>query len=233
MGLHDGHRERMLSKFQNNGFSAFEEHERLEIILYFSVPRRDTNELSHELLNKYHTIANVMDAPQRELLEFDGVTERTCQLFKMIKDTYALYEFEKQKYKTYMTTVDEFSSFFQLYFMGEKEERVAIICLDSVGKVLETCKIGNGNTGEAFFNLQEVVRIMLDKGATELVLAHNHTGNNPKPSASDIENTVKIKQSLDTLGFILKDHFIVCENGCFSMLSNPATAEIFTNKPYL
>lgn len=230
MGLHDGHRERMLSKFEKNGFSLFEEHEKLEMILFYGVPRRNTNELAHELLNKYRTIANVMDAPKRELLEFDGFTTRTYQLFQMIKETYALYEIEKKAYKTYMTTKDEFRSFFQLYFVTEKQEQVAIICLDSVGKVLRTQKIGSGNTGESFFNLQEMVKIMIDCSATEIVIAHNHPGNNSHPSQDDIDSTVQIKQSLDSLGFRLLDHFIVCENDCYSMASAEETAEIFKIK---
>ena len=227
MGLHDGHRERMLLKFENNGFSIFEEHEKLEMILFYGVPRRNTNELAHELLNKYHTIANVMDAPKRELLNFNGFTERTYQLFKLIKDTYALYEMEKKAYKTYMTTIDEFSSFFQLYFMSEKDERVAIVCLDSLGKVLKTQKLGGGNSSESFFNMQEIVKIMIECGATEIVIAHNHPGNNPEPSENDIKSTVKIKESLEMLGFYLRDHYIVCENECLPMSRYKDAADIF------
>lgn len=227
MGLHDGHRERMLSKFEKNGFAIFEEHEKLEIILFYGVPRRNTNELAHELLNKYHTIANVMDAPKRELMKFNGFTERTYQLLKIIKDTYALYEFEKKAHKTYMTTVDEFASFFQLYFMNEKHERVAIVCLDSLGKVLKTQKIGNGNSSESFFNMQEIVKIMMETSATEIVIAHNHPGNNPNPSKSDVESTIQIKKSLELLGFRLRDHFIVCESKCHSMAKDESTAKIF------
>ncbi len=230
MGLHDGHRERMLSKFEKNGFGIFEEHEKLEMILFYGVPRRNTNELAHELLNKYHTIANVMDAPKRELLKFNGFSERTYQLFKVIKDTYALYEFEKQAYRTYMTTIDEFASFFQLYFMGEKQEKVAIVCLDSLGKVLKTQKIGSGNTTETFFNMQEIVKILMDTSPTQVVIAHNHPGDDPHPSQSDINSTIKIKDSLELLGIRLKDHFIVTESGCHSMAREKKTAEIFKPK---
>lgn len=228
MGIHDGHRQRMFSKFEEYGFKIFDEHEKLEIILYYSVPRRNTNVLAHELLNKYNTIANVMDAPKRELLEFDGITQRTCQLFKIIKETHALYEYEKKAHKTYMTTPDEFASFFQLYFMGESNEKVAIVCLDSLGKVLKTQKIGVGNSNQSFFNMQEIFKVIMDCNANEIVVAHNHPGNDPFPSETDIESTKKIKLAVETLGVYLKDHFIVSERGCHSMAKDNNTCKLFS-----
>ncbi len=230
MGIHSGHRNRMFEKFNNYGFEVFAEHEKLEMILYFSVPRRDTNEIAHKLIEKYHTVANVMDAPKRELLTFDGITERTCQLFTIIKAGYKLYEKEKDVKKTCMTTVDEFDSFFQLYYIGETTERVAVVCLDSIGQVLKTTKLGKGNSNESFFNMQELFQFIMDSKANEIVIAHNHPGNNPFPSEEDIKTTEKIKAGVDALGIHLKDHFIVTESRCHSMLRDERTAYIFARK---
>lgn len=50
---HDGHRERMRKRFKESGnFKGFSEHEILEMLLFYIVPRKNTNDIAHELIKK-------------------------------------------------------------------------------------------------------------------------------------------------------------------------------------
>ncbi|MBE6729330.1 MAG: hypothetical protein E7568_03750 [Ruminococcaceae bacterium] len=230
MGIHDGHRKRMLGKFSKTGFAGLEEHEKLEIILFFSVPRINTNDIAHELLNKYKTIAAVMDAPRKELIEFKGITDRTVQLFKMIKEASSLYDLENNNVKTFMTTTEEFGTYLQLYYGAIEEETLTLLSLDSRGMKKDIDVIGEGNISTISANPRELLRIAIERKATEVVICHNHPGGIAEPSEADVMATVKIIELLKTIGVHLIDHIIVTKGDYYSMAASPEHHHIFKDK---
>ena len=50
MSVHDGHRDRLRSRFLEHGTDAMEDHALLELLLFYACPRIDTNPLAHRLL---------------------------------------------------------------------------------------------------------------------------------------------------------------------------------------
>lgn len=227
MGIHDGHRERVFQKFTKNGFAGLEMHEKLEIILFFSVPRINTNNIAHELLDRYKSISAVMDAPYAELIQFKGITNRTVQLFRMIKETSAIYNLEKSNTGSVMTTSEEYGTHFQLYYGAISDETFSVMSLDSRGRKIDIDIIGKGGVGSVVASPRELLKVALDRKATEVVICHNHPGGLVEPSEADKEATVTIKQLLSTIGVRLKDHIIVTRDDYFSMASSVECNYIF------
>ena len=60
MPIHDGHRERLRKKFKEGNI---EDHELLELLLFFSIPRVNTNEIAHRLIEKFGSVNGVFDYP--------------------------------------------------------------------------------------------------------------------------------------------------------------------------
>lgn len=220
MSIHEGHRERTLERFFYNGFDNFEEHQKLEMILFFSVPRADTNVVAHELIKKYKSVAGVMDAPAKELLQFKYVTKRTVQLFKMIKETYRLYECEKAAEKSFMTTTAEYYNYLRLLLQNRAEECVAGIFLDDNGKFLKANIINEGALRDVLFDPRKILEAAWGCGATTIVLSHNHPNNDPYPSNEDIEVTNKMRNLLHSVGIHLKDHIIITNDDYYSLNQN-------------
>ena len=81
---HDGHRKRLKARFIKSGLDDFEPHNVLELLLFYSVPRKDTNPLAHRLINRFGSLSGVFDAKPEELMKVDGVTENTAVLISMI-----------------------------------------------------------------------------------------------------------------------------------------------------
>ena len=77
MGLHDGHRARKKEQLRQHGLDSFADHEVLELALYYAIPRRDTNEIAHRLLQKFGSLQNVLSAPAEELAKVEGVGDCT------------------------------------------------------------------------------------------------------------------------------------------------------------
>ena len=97
--MHQGHRERMRKKFLLNGFDNFEDHEILEFILFYAIPRKDTNEIAHLLIEKFGSIDTILDAPINLLKEVSGIGESAAIFIKMISSLARTYVERKNSAK--------------------------------------------------------------------------------------------------------------------------------------
>ncbi len=230
MGVHDGHRKRMLEKFHKNGFEPFQEHECLEMLLYFSVPRRDTNEMAHLLLNKFHSISGVINASEKELKEFSFVTDRTVELFKMIREISAVCRQQEKGKTTYLCTTDEIATYFQLFFATADDERFAVLSLNNKCKFLGCEFVGHGDIASVGVSTRKIIETVLKTKATEVVVCHNHPGGIALPSQADINVTKNIKNALDGINVILKDHIIITHGDYVSLAESEEFGDIFNQQ---
>ena len=83
MGLHDGHRKRLKEQFLNHG-DGFHDHQLLELLLCYAIPQGDVNALAHRLLDRFGSLAGVLDARPEALTQVPGVGEHTAVLLKLI-----------------------------------------------------------------------------------------------------------------------------------------------------
>ena len=84
-GTHSGHRKRVRMEFFENGFSPnTPTHKIVEMMLYYAVPRKDTNNTAHALVERFGTISGILDASKDELIKVPGVGECTAAFLKMI-----------------------------------------------------------------------------------------------------------------------------------------------------
>ncbi len=228
MGVHDGHRKRMLEKFHKYGFEVFQYHECLEMLLYFSVPRRDTNKIAHWLLDKYKNISGVINAPEGELAQLPYISDRTIELFKMIRSVSALCSMENiRKNPAYLCTTDEIATYFQLFFATEEEERFALLYLNNKGEFKNCEFVSRGDSASVGISTKKIIEFVLNNKANEVVLCHNHPGGIALPSAADIATTRNIKTALDNINVILKDHIIISEGDYVSLASCEEFKDIF------
>jgi len=100
MSIHDGHRQRMKSRFQKNGLSDFNEHEVLELLLFYCIPRRDTNEIAHNLIARFGSLAKVLDAPLNHLQEVEGMGENAANFLSLIRDFHLAFNGLVQRFAT-------------------------------------------------------------------------------------------------------------------------------------
>ena len=84
MGIHDGHREKMRKRFLSGGLEHFADHEALELLLFYAIPRRDVNPIAHELMNRYGSLSAVLAAPVEDLQKVDGIGESAAILLKLV-----------------------------------------------------------------------------------------------------------------------------------------------------
>lgn len=210
--IHDGHRERVKKKFLEHGFSdATPKHEILELILFFSVPRKDTNELAHQLLKKFGSLSGVLNASASELTKFPNITENTVALFKVIMEAARIYNTEGVSKSTVFTSVEEIGTYLLGRFAGITEEQFAVVSLDNKGKFIAYDVLSKGDIRAVGVSSRKVIEVMLERRAGMVVLAHNHPGGVALPSDVDIETTKRIGEALSHIGVRLFDHIVIAD----------------------
>ena len=81
--LHENHRARVRKRFEHEGLKTFADHNVLELLLFYSIPQKDTNDIAHRLLDEFGSLSAVFDAPKDVLMNVVGVGENTATLIKL------------------------------------------------------------------------------------------------------------------------------------------------------
>ncbi len=225
--VHDGHRERMRERVSKTGFDGLKDHELLEMLLYYSIPRKDTNELAHEIIDHFGSFANVLEANKEELVKIKGVSEYTATLIKMMLPISSRYTSERNS-NIKLRNSDASGKYLVKYYKGCNKEKVVLLCLDSNNRVLSVNDVCDGDATNVAVNLRRIVEIVMKsdeiKGA---IIAHNHPNGIAIPSLDDLNATKEIKRSLGVLGVTLIDHIIVGDSEYTSMAVSPSYGVVF------
>ena len=217
MGIHDGHREKMRQRFLKSGLDAFADHEALELLLYYAIPRRDTNPIAHALMERYGSLSAVLAAPVEDLKKVEGVGESAAILLKLAPQLYRKAKMSDAEQETILSSVERVGAYLLERFAGEKNEVVYQLCLDRKGKLLACKKLGEGGVASADLDIRRLVENALLTGASSVVLAHNHPSGVALPSRDDYAATDRAKTALAVVGVALTDHIIVADGDFVSM----------------
>lgn len=225
MGIHDGHREKMRQRFLKSGLDAFADHEALELLLYYAIPRRDTNPIAHALMERYGSLSAVLAAPVEDLKKVEGVGESAAILLKLAPQLYRKAKMSDAEQETILSSVERVGAYLLERFAGEKNEVVYQLCLDRKGKLLVCKKLGEGGVTSADLDIRRLVENALLTGASAVVLAHNHPSGVALPSRDDYAATDRAKTALAVVGVALTDHIIVADGDFVSMADSGYIAD--------
>lgn len=224
--LHEGHRQRMKSKFLLNGLDDFEQHQALELLLYYAIPRCDTNPMAHRLLDHFGSISAIFDAPVDALKEA-GVSETTATLLKIIPEFSRLYLDDKYNNKNKIINFDHLIEYFSNKFVGRNEETVMLLLADAKGKEIFSGVIAKGSLNTSDVPIRKVVDLSLRYNAKTAVIAHNHPSGVAIPSIADIKTTKDIFDALDHVNVLLADHIIIADGDGISIAQSQLGEGIF------
>ena len=220
MPIHDGHRKRLKERFQREGLDGFTEIQALELLLFYAIPRQDTNPIAHALLERFGSFANVLEAPMEKLVEVEGVGEHAATLIKSVFALSRYYDLSKVKQEKCLPTIDDCGRYLIPFFKNRRNETVFLLALDAKLKVLSCQEVGEGSINYASIPVRRVVEMALDAGATSVVLSHNHPSGIALPSADDIQTTHRLAAALATVEIVLADHIVVADDDYVSMVQS-------------
>ena len=220
MSIHDGHRERLKNRFLQEGLDHFEELHVLELLLFYAIPRKDTNPIAHGLLDRFGSLVGVLEATVEELETVPGITRHAALLLHLIPQTGRYYQIKRSEPGKVLRTIRECGAFLMPYFCGRENETVFLLCLDAKCKVLCCKMVGEGSVNSASVPIRRVVEMALNANATSVVLAHNHPSGLAMPSDEDIMTTQRLARAMEAVEIILADHIVVSDGDFVSMVQS-------------
>ncbi len=209
MSVHKNHRQRVKAKYETYGIDMFEEHQALELLLFYCIPRKDTNEIAHRLIDRFKSFGQVLDAPLKELEKVDGMGHSAALYLKLLRDTLRYYQLHNEDDVKILDNINACGNYLVKYFENLKVEAVYMLGLDAKCKVLCCREIGRGNVNSAAISIRKIVDIALTENVTSVVLAHNHPSGLAIPSQEDIQTTYRIAKALKAIDVTLADHIVV------------------------
>lgn len=224
--VHEGHRERMRNKYVNKGIEVFEQHEILEMLLFYAIPRKNTNDIAHRLLEACGSLSAVFDAPIDILMQ-QGLSYNAAVLLHMIPDLSRAYQSDKFDNEEKIITDENIGKKMVHLFAGKNEECVYAFFLDAKGKEKYSGIISKGDASSAPLFSKDIVSIAARCKAVTVIIAHNHPSGVAFPSKADLEATADIADALDTIGIHLADHIIVADRDYISLSSTPPFSRMF------
>lgn len=216
MGIHDDHRKRKKEKFRQHGLQGFADHEVLELLLYYAIPRVDTNDTAHYLLKRFGTLNQVVHAPVEELMKVQGIGENAALFLTLLPAAYQRI-LQSEKADKILNTVEKSGQYFMRLLQDEHREVIYMVCLDQKCKVLSCHRLAEGDVNVAPLSIRQAAERALVANAAMVQLAHNHPSGIALPSEEDIYVTRMIKDILYPLNIQLVDHIVVADGDFVSM----------------
>ncbi len=222
--IHKGHRERVRKRFLKDGINAFEDHQILEFLLFYVHKIKDTNPIGHALINKFKSLDGVFSASYEELCSVDGISESGASLIMLIGQLRNRISRDTMEKKVRFSTHRDAAEYCMKLFDGLSVEKLFLISLNSMKDVISTDVISEGTCNATTADMRKILEIAMLRKASGVIITHNHPGDSPHPSSSDVAVTTKIINLLESINISVIDH-IICSGSDYSSMSERGILE--------
>jgi DNA repair protein RadC len=208
-----GHRERLKTRFRDQGGDAVADYELLELILFQAVPRRDTKPLAKALIARFGTFSDVLAAPEARLVEVPGIGPSVATHLKLVHAAATRFARGAVRQRPLLGSWSAVIDYCRAAMAYEEKEQFRILFLDRKNVLIadEVQQVGTVDHTPVY--PREVMKRALELSATAIVLVHNHPSGDPTPSRADIDMTKTIVDIAQPLGIAVHDHIIVGRQG--------------------
>lgn len=216
---HAGHRQRLRERFRKGGADALPDYELLELLLFRALPRRDTKGIAKQLLARFGTFAEVINAPEQRLKEVKDVGDSVITELKLVRAAALRMMRSELVQRPALSSWKQVLDYLYAAQSHEHREQFRILFLDKRNRLITDEVQQQGTVDHTPVYVREVIKRALELSATAIILVHNHPSGDPTPSRADIDMTKQIIQSAAPLGISVHDHIIVGREGHASLKS--------------
>ena len=219
--VHTGHREKMRDRFiRDKGFENFEDHQILELLLFYANARGDTNPVAHRLIDTFGSLKGVLEARPEQLMAVEGIGKQAATLISMVVPLTRVWHRCAMEVPDRIGNSREAENYCLSILAGERTERFYVISLNAKCNILGRRKISEGSLSEVSAYPRMVMETALNYNAHSVLLCHTHPGGTCAPSPEDISSTIQLQRLLNGVGILVLDHIIVAGDRTYSMIQH-------------
>lgn len=218
--IHSQHRQRLRKQFIDSGLDTMSDYQALELLLFYAIPRRDTNPISHALMDEFGSLSGVLSADIDMLTRVDGVGEIAASLIKLVPELTRRYLIDEVNNNTILQSIDQTVKYLQGLYVGRSDEILYMLCMDSRYRLKRTVLLHEGTLDKVAIYPRKIMEEIIKCNASNILLSHNHPCGSAKPSINDLDVTKSILAALQPMGIKLLDHIIIAKDGYYSFVED-------------
>ena len=222
--MHGGHRERLKDRFLRDGLENFEEHNILELMLFYVIPQRDTNELAHSLLTRFGSLEGVLNADVEALREADGIGEHAALFLNLFSGLMDAYIDDRKQNETITGTKNIID--FAVRKLAFSEMECLIVCfIDNKQTLLNWHYVQEGYIGADTLDTKSLVRMFIGTNTTRAILVRNYLKGKAKFGQTDLKIVKESAVALKRVGVKLADYIVVGSDRKYAALTSTPEVE--------
>ncbi len=227
--VHRDHRERMRRRFFSSGAEGFADHELLEMLLYYAIPRRNTNEQAHELLDTFGSFEKIFETDADTLSQIGGIGESTAIYLTLLSAAIARYEVRKSEAENPVEVVDyaNVDRFLINYYTARHTEAALLLTFNAQNQLNGKFEFSSSANDYAIVDIQAMIRYAAIHNATSVLCAHNHPDGIAIPSGEDYELTKRMMRAFNAAGFLFRGHVIVAGKNLHRIETDDFSYQLF------
>ena len=221
MNEHAGHRSRLRETFQQNGIEGMADHQVLELLLTYALPRVDVNPLAHRLLDRFGSLEQVLSARPDQLQQVSGVGESAAVFLSLLGEVdrrMLLQRFSSEK-RPVLATPSALGGYLLTLSLHDRYETLRLVCLNKKYELIYESVVSSGSLTEVLADPRPILETALVHKACFIALAHNHPSGDPTPSQEAVNAARRIEAAASTVGIGLVDQFILGRGAVYSLRS--------------
>lgn len=212
-----GHRARLRKRLFSGGPDALADHELIEYLLMVARPRIDTKPIARALIQRFGSLAGVLNADPKALSDFPQMGEPSAAALKIVAVAARRLAKAEAAERPVLSSWQALIDYLRIDMAHLPVERVRVLYLNTRNMLILDDHVGDGTVDEAAIHPRNVIGKAIEIGATALILVHNHPSGSPEPSRADIQITQRIAEAGRLLGIVVHDHVIIGRHGSVSL----------------
>lgn len=219
--LHQGHRDRLRKRFITLGEAALFEHELLELALFYPIPRINTNNIAHSLIEKFENLNGILDASMQELMEIKGIGESSAEFLCLLADICNEYSTFSAS-QTPVVINENISDYFRDYFLDSNSGVCLTLGIDDNFQVKNKISFTKDNLMNDNSEVRRIAEFLIKNNCTKIAIGINHPERPAIPDNSDFALIRLFAEKFSVFDIILIDCIICSNQDTFSVKQHSA-----------
>ena len=220
-------REKMLSR----GAGSLSDGELLAVLLRSGNRDASALDLARQLLGLADgRLSALFNLPQERMLSLPGIGPgKAASVIAAFELGRRFLQEEFSLVKKPLLTARSVYEMMIPQLKGLQHEECWVLFLNDHNYLAGKAKVTSGGGSSTVIDVRQVIRTALDKGASAIILVHNHPSGNPTPSPADVRQTDAVRKGVGAVGLTLLDHIVVADDSFFSFSDD----RMYRNNVYL
>lgn len=211
-----GHRKRLRDLVEKAGLENLSKYQQMEYILFYILPRVNTTEIAHELIDTFGSVYGVLNAPAAQLQNIKGLGVDSAMQLSHFIQIFDLYNFSKNTVNRKLTNAGQVATLFSELIGNKSEEYIYALALTKGFDYIGCRMIAHGSEDSVCLDQFKLINFASTSRSKHIIICHNHPHCTCEPSKRDLSSTKALQQLLTSVGINLIDSIIVGTNGTFS-----------------